>query len=140
VASSHCRQTCCSWPIVLPSVTSRVGQNLIYTVYIRYCLQGFHQLYGYIQYIYIYIYGSGHPSREHPYLFKLRCFICSFRFCVSLQIPGPFHQSSCLLSARSQSQSATFQRQGCVLGNCLRTHHNPLCVPSNTLVLPRRRG
>jgi hypothetical protein len=34
------------------SIISRVGQNHIYTVYIQYFLQGFHQIYGHIRCIY----------------------------------------------------------------------------------------
>ena len=45
-----------------PLFICRVGQNHIYTVYIRYYWQGNHQIYGHIWCIYtVYLYGSGQP-------------------------------------------------------------------------------
>ena len=47
------------WP-TLHTHICRVGQNHIYTVYIRYFWQGNHQIYGHMSYT-VCIYGSGQP-------------------------------------------------------------------------------
>jgi hypothetical protein len=61
-------------PATIPFLTCihmvRIGQNHIYTVYIRYFWQGYHQIYGHIRCIYTVLanptYGSGQPVLANP--------------------------------------------------------------------------
>ena len=93
---------------------SRVGQNHIYTVYIRHFWQGTHQIYGHIRCIYTVLANPAHvllqpydmslvvpnlQGRQLLRAFRLGgrvCFLCCLHFCdVSGSSLEPYKQSSC---------------------------------------------
>jgi len=66
------------------SCITRVGQNHIYTVYIRYFWQGNHQMYGYIRCIYTVLANPMHHTYPHPHVPQFRacdkfdCFVVAW--------------------------------------------------------------